>query len=83
MTPEEKQLLEETVAITKETHRLVGKMYKHMMWGSVTRIVYWAVIIGASVGAFYLIQPYIDSIKSLTGNGDGEQNSLIQNYFGF
>ncbi|MCR4275015.1 MAG: hypothetical protein NUW02_03150 [Candidatus Campbellbacteria bacterium] len=82
MTPEEKKLLEETATLAKETNILVRKMYRHIMVGSVMRVVYWAIIIGASVGAFYLIQPYIDTIQSLTGNGDGEQSS-IESFFNF
>jgi hypothetical protein len=82
MNPEEKKLLEETAAYAKETNELVKKMHKHIMWGSVMRIVYWAVIIGASVGAFYLIQPYIDSVKSLYEQAGDTQNS-ISNFLNF
>lgn len=84
MNPEEKKLLEETAALVKETHGLVKKIHTHIMWGSVIRVGYWVVIIGASVGAFYLVQPYIDALKGSFGGENGTtQNSLIENYLNF
>lgn len=74
MNPEEKQLLEQTAALTKETNELVRKIHRHVMVSSIMRGVYWIIIIGASLGAFWLIQPYIDSIRSLTGGGENQES---------
>ncbi len=74
MNPDEKKLLEETAELTRETSVLVKKIHRHVMMGSVLRVVYWIIIIGASLGAFWLIQPYIDSVRSFTGGGEGQES---------
>lgn len=65
MNPEEKKLLEETHRLAEENNALLHKMNRSMRWARIMRIVYWVFIIGSAVGAFYLIQPYIDQMKSL------------------
>ena len=40
---------------------MLSKIRRKMFWGSAIRLVYWVVIIGASLGAYYYLQPYLDS----------------------
>lgn len=80
MNPDEKKLLEETATLARETSVLVKKIHRHVMVNSVMRVVYWVIIIGASLGAFWLIQPYIDSVRSLTSGGES-QESLMDLFF--
>jgi TRAP-type C4-dicarboxylate transport system permease small subunit len=65
MNPEEKKLLEDTFALTQENNKMLHSMRGHMRVQRVMSILYWVFIIGSAVGAFYLIQPYIDQYKSL------------------
>ncbi|HEY4504073.1 MAG TPA: hypothetical protein VJJ28_03120 [Candidatus Paceibacterota bacterium] len=67
MTPEEKSLLERTYAFAKENNDLLCSMRRRARIGTFLRIFYWVIIIGASFGAYYLIQPYIEFLKGVGG----------------
>lgn len=67
MTPEEKSLLERTYKLTEENNALLRKMQRRALFGTVFRVIYWALIIGISIGAFYFIQPYIDTLMGVYG----------------
>ena len=65
MTPEERQLLIQTHRMVEENHTLLRKMHRSALFGRVFTILYWVVIIGLSVGAYYFIQPYVDQVKGI------------------
>ena len=75
MTPEEKSLLERTYKLVEENNDLLKSMRRNARWTTIMRIVYWAVVLFLSVGAYYAIQPYVTSLYgelgSLTSIGDG------------
>ncbi|MFZ2484561.1 MAG: hypothetical protein WAX80_00835 [Minisyncoccia bacterium] len=62
MNPEEKVLLERTLKLSEENNKILHSMQRSMRLGHIMRIIYWLFIIGSAVGAYYLIQPYIDSL---------------------
>lgn len=61
MDQELRKEIEENRALIKENQKLIKKIHRSMVVGRVMSVLYWIVIIGASVGAYYFIQPYIDS----------------------
>ena len=63
MSPEERQLLIQTHRMVGENNTLLRKMHRAALWGRIFHFLYWAAIIGLSVGAYYFIQPYVDSVK--------------------
>ncbi|MFA6295022.1 MAG: hypothetical protein WC666_01200 [Candidatus Paceibacterota bacterium] len=65
MTPEEKSLLERTYKMVEENNDILRKMRRANRFGIAMRIFYWVVIIGASIGAFYFLQPYINSMMGI------------------
>ena len=67
MDSEDKQIIRENLKITKENNKMLRKMRRSLWIGNVTRILYWVIIIGASLGAYYYLQPYIDSAKETLG----------------
>ena len=69
MTPEEHSLLERTYKIAEENNDLLRSIRRSSRISIVMRVIYWIVIIGASVGAYYLIQPYVDSLKQAYSGG--------------
>ncbi len=72
MNPEEKALLERVVALSEENNRILEKMRKSGRINNIFRVCYWILIIGLSFGAFYFVQPYIDSLQSsLSSFGGG------------
>ena len=71
MDPESKKLLENTLALTEENNQMLHSMKRSMRLGRIMSILYWVFIIGSAIGAYYLIQPYIDQLKGVySGAGD-------------
>jgi hypothetical protein len=68
MDPESKKLLEETLELEQENNEILHSMKRSMTWARVMSVVYWLIIIGISIGAFYFIQPYIDQVVKTYGS---------------
>ncbi|MEY2671586.1 MAG: hypothetical protein RL687_3 [Candidatus Parcubacteria bacterium] len=64
-----KKLLEENLELSKENNELLKKVRNTQKLAQIYRIVYWVVIIGASYGAYYFVQPYIGGILNVYGGG--------------
>jgi hypothetical protein len=75
MDPESKKVLEETRDLALENNKMLHAMRRSMRWGRVARIIYWIFIIGSAVGAFYVLQPYIEPfIKAYQSTSDVLKN---------
>ncbi|MFH1626627.1 MAG: hypothetical protein ABH971_00775 [bacterium] len=68
MNPEEKELLEKTYEMTKENSHILKGIKKANQWSALFRIFYWIIIIGISIGIYYYIEPYINSILKSFNN---------------
>ncbi|MEX0933670.1 MAG: hypothetical protein WD003_00190 [Candidatus Paceibacterota bacterium] len=68
-----KALLEENTKLARENHRLLKKIHRSQSWGSFFRLLYWAVILVSIFGAYYFIQPFIDSVR---GNVESVQSGI-------
>ncbi len=77
MTPEEKELLQRAVELSEENNEILRSMNRSMKIARIMSIVYWVFIIGSAVGAFYLIQPYIDGVINAYGNASTNINSIL------
>ena len=76
MTPEEKSLLERTYKLVEENNGMLRSIRRTNRFSVVLRIIYWVVIIGVSFGAFYLIQPYVNTLMSMYGQVSGNANTV-------
>ena len=76
MDPESKKLLEDTYALTEENNKMLHSIKRSMFLARIMSILYWLMIIGVSVGAFYFIQPYIDQLMGVYGKASGVINSF-------
>jgi len=65
MTPEERALLERTYKLAEENNEILRKIRRAGRWQIAFRVFYWAVIIFLTVGAYYLIQPYVDAVREV------------------
>ncbi len=72
MNPEEKELLEKTYEMVEENNHILKSIRRANRWSAFFRIFYWIIIIGASIGVFYFLQPYVDTVfnayQTLQGN---------------
>jgi len=80
MNPQEKELLEETAGLARENNKILRSLRRSARVGQIIRVAYWVILIGASVGAYYYIQPYLEQLLGVyTGlqNGVGNINSFF------
>ena len=65
MDPETKKLLEKTFDLAEENNKILRSIKRGQRLASFMRLVYWAVLIGAGVWSFYLLEPFIDQVKGM------------------
>ncbi|OGI89410.1 hypothetical protein A2911_02475 [Candidatus Nomurabacteria bacterium RIFCSPLOWO2_01_FULL_40_15] len=76
MDPESQKLLEENLALSKENNEMLHSIRRSMRMARFMSILYWVFIIGSAVGAFYLIQPYIEQLKDVYSGA----NSVLEGF---
>ena len=62
MEPESKKLLEQTYKLAEENNTMLKKIRHAQKIASFVRSVYWVIVIGLGIGAFYFVQPYFESL---------------------
>lgn len=80
MQPEDKELLKKTLALEEENNSILRSIQRSMRLARFMSILYWVFIIGSAVGAYYLIQPYIEGI---TGAYTGTKDTVSGNINSF
>ncbi len=48
--------------LTEENNQILRKMRRSQKIASAMRTLYWLIIIGITIGAFYYLQPYLESM---------------------
>jgi len=76
MSPEDRELLQNTFNLSKENNKILRKMRHSQKVSSVMQVVYWLIIIGIAVGAFYFLQPYINGIEKFIKNSGFDISQL-------
>ena len=80
MDSESKYSLQEILELTQENNKMLHSMKRSMRFARIMSYIYWAFIIGSAVGAYYLIQPYVDQAVSVYEGAsekiDGINNSI-------
>ncbi len=79
MQPEDRELLKRTVELEEENNSMLRSIQRSMRLARIMSILYWVFIIGSAVGAYYLIQPYIEA---LTGVYGGTKETVVGNFNG-
>ena len=82
MDPESKKLLEETFSLAQENNKMLHSIRRSMVLARIMSFMYWVLIIGSAVGAYYFIQPYIDQLLGIYGGVKSnldEVGSLLNN----
>ncbi len=85
MSPEEREMLKKSVELSEENNHMLRSIKRSMRWSSIMSYIYWIFIIGSAVGAYYIIQPYLNQLLDVYGGakqslGDGSGfKSLLDN----
>ena len=75
----EEDKLDKIVALCESNNKILKGMQRSARAGRFFTIVYWTLIIGSAVGAYYYIQPYLDQAMRLyqeINSGVSKVNSL-------
>ena len=84
MSPEEKELFKRSIALAEENNDILRSLQRSMRLQRLMTILYWLFIIGASVGAYYLIQPYVEAVTGAVGGAKSSfsdnMNSMLDNF---
>jgi hypothetical protein len=76
MQPEEREMLKKTLELAQENNKMLYAIRRSMFWGRIMKVVYWIIIIGAAIGVYYYITPYIDNAVGAYGNVKVDLRSL-------
>jgi hypothetical protein len=80
MTPEEKALLVETRDLAQENYRILKGIQRSGRIGAFFKVLYWVLILGLSFGAYWLIQPYVDTLKGSLGDMQGNPDAQASDF---
>lgn len=80
MSPEEKALLKRSLELAEENNQMLRSMHRSMKFQRIMSIIYWVFIIGSAVGAYYLIQPYVESVIGAYSSVTGSYDSSNKDY---
>ena len=80
MPPNENSKIHRILELSEENNKMLKKIVRSMRWARLVRVIYIIIIVGASVGAFYFAQPYINQAVDTYGNiqttVDGLNNNI-------
>ncbi|MBU1557455.1 hypothetical protein KKC45_00640 [Patescibacteria group bacterium] len=68
MDLQEKELIEETLEISKENNKMLKKIWRDVKYKRFITLIYWIAVIGITLGAYYYIQPIIQGVGAGYGN---------------
>ncbi len=71
--------VDELTTMLEENSRMTKSLYNRTKFVMVVSAVKWFVIIGLTIGAFYYVQPFIDTIISVYGGVTGGSGSDLFN----
>ena len=68
--------VQKTLELVEENNKILRKMRRSIFWGRVFHTLYWIIIIGVSIGAYYYVQPYLESMLKIFGGTQGTLDEL-------
>ena len=76
MSPEEHELLRRSIALSEENNDILRSIQRSMRLSRFMTFLYWVVIIGISVGAWYYFQPYVDKAVGVYNEAQAQLNNV-------
>jgi predicted MFS family arabinose efflux permease len=77
MDQHDKKMLQDTLRIERENHVMLKKLLSIQRRAFVFKAIYWVIIIGAAIGIFSFLKPYLESVASFyTGSSSGVSNAI-------
>lgn len=83
MSPEERELLNQSLELSKENNKMLHMIRRYMRLARFMSVIYWVFIIGSAVGAYYFIQPYVEKIYTVYGGAKSNLDNISNLLQGF
>lgn len=83
MSPEERKLLEKNLELAEENNKMLRSMRRSQRISGIIRAIYWLLILGSAIGAYYYIQPYLDQIMGIYSGAKSNLdsvNNILENF---
>jgi hypothetical protein len=71
-----KKLLKENLDVSQESLKILKGIRRSNRVSAVFRFIYWLVIIGAALGLYYYLQPYLSQVPALWNQVQNIQKML-------
>ncbi|MGB8816286.1 MAG: hypothetical protein WCC74_03615 [Minisyncoccia bacterium] len=68
--------LDKILEKVEENNIILKKMRRASFWGNVFRVCYWGIIITLSIGAYWFIQPYFNSLMETYSGIQSDINNV-------
>ena len=78
MSPEEKELFKRSIVLSEENNQILRSIQRSMRLARFMSFLYWIFIIGSAVGAYYIIQPYLNQLIGVYSGAGDILNNLKQ-----
>jgi len=76
MTPEERSLLQRIAKNVEENNEMLHAIRRAQRWATIWRAIYWTLIIGSTIGAYWIIQPYVDQLLGVYSGAQSNLNTV-------
>lgn len=77
MDQHDKKMLQDTLRIERENHAMLKKLLTIHRRAFIFKAIYWIVIIGAAIGIFSFLKPYLENVASFyTSSSSGVSNAI-------
>jgi hypothetical protein len=78
MEAEDKEILKRVLELSQKNNRMLQSIQRSMFWSKVYRYIYWIIIVGAAIGAYYYLEPYIDGVLQVYGSVKENVTNIFQ-----
>jgi hypothetical protein len=68
MDPDDRQMLKHIAVLVEENTTILRKLHRAEKMRRLFRALYWLAVIAMALGAYYLIQPYLEQMAALYGS---------------
>lgn len=73
--------VDELLRKTDENNRMLHKLISGARWARFWSFVYYAIIVGSAIGAYYYIQPYISAVQKAVANPGQTSQQFSEDIF--
>lgn len=70
--------LQQVKKLAEDNNRMLRRLYHGLWWSRLWSLVYWLIVIGFALGAFYFLQPYLQKLQQAYSGLQSEVNTVQQ-----